>query len=180
MRRGRAGLVGAELLLRRQDMRRTLQHLARSKGFANASGGVLPTASHADAAQRLMRTAAKMDKVLDAVTEELPGTAAAARLTSLELADCFLEFRTLGSEVTGGLRAGARAMEATERSMQEGTRVLHRAVTEHIVPGVRERARATAGAHDLAPGLTLAPRLPLPVALVRDVSVRYNGFSFLV
>jgi chemotaxis protein histidine kinase CheA len=95
--------------------------------------------------QKLMHTARKLEDTLDIVNEELPGLSASARLTGLELADCIVEFSNLGREVTGGLKAGARAMQATEASLQEGGRALKHTWKKHIVPGINERVTASKG-----------------------------------
>lgn len=96
-------------------------------------------------AQKLMHTARKLEDTLDIVNEELPGLSASARLTGLELADCIVEFSQLGQEVTGGLKAGARAMQATEASLQEGGRALKHTWKNHVVPGINDRVTASKG-----------------------------------
>lgn len=92
-----------------------------------------------------MHTARKVEDTLDILNEELPGLSASARLTGLELADCIVEFSHLGREVTGGMKAGARAMQATEASLQEGGRALKHTWTNCIVPGFNERVTASKG-----------------------------------
>lgn len=92
-----------------------------------------------------MHTARKFEDTLDIVNEELPGLSASARLTGLELSDCIVEFSHLGQELTGGLKAGARAMQATEAQLQEGGRALKHTWKNHVVPGISERITASKG-----------------------------------
>lgn len=47
-------------------------------------------------AQEARRTAVKIQQLLSALEKELPDTAAAMRLTSLEMSDCIGEFSLLG------------------------------------------------------------------------------------
>lgn len=95
--------------------------------------------------QRLLNTVTKLNAAIDTINQELPGVAASFRLTSLEMADCILEFAGLGRDVSGGIRAGGRALKATEESLQESGEAIKSAWTNHIKPGINERIQASKG-----------------------------------
>lgn len=95
--------------------------------------------------QRLLSTVKKLNTTIDTINEELPGVAASFRLTSLELADCILEFSGLGRDVSGGLRAGGRALKATEASLQDSGAALKSIWANYIKPGINERIQASKG-----------------------------------
>jgi len=61
------------------------------------------------------------------------------RLSGLELSDCLGEIGALGGDLTGGLRASARMLAATEH----GIRAAPAAVTGAVVPAIaKTEARA--------------------------------------
>jgi hypothetical protein len=66
-------------------------------------------------------------------------------LTSLELADCIVEFSQLSQEVTGGLRAGSRSIKTYEKAVRAGGKALQQAFKEVVLPGLQERVKATGG-----------------------------------
>lgn len=80
------------------------------------------------------------------MSDEMPGVASSVNLTSLELADCIVEFSQLSQEVTGGLRAGSRTIQASERTVRDGAQALKQAFQDVVLPGLKERAKATGGA----------------------------------
>lgn len=95
--------------------------------------------------QRLFSTITKLNATIDTINEELPGVAASVRLTSLEMADCILEFASLGRDVSGGIRAGGRALKTTEESLQESGAALKSVWANYIKPGIKERVKASKG-----------------------------------
>lgn len=95
--------------------------------------------------QRLLTTVKKLNDTIDIVNQELPGVAASVRLTSLEMADCILEFAGLGRDVSGGIRAGGRALKATEASLQESGDALKSVWANYVKPGINERIQASKG-----------------------------------
>lgn len=129
--------------------------------------------------QKLMHTARKVEETLDIVNEELPGLSASARLTGLELADCIVEFSHLGQEVTGGLKAGARAMQATEASIQQGGEALKHTWKNHIAPGINERITASKGVPDFTCALILVVCATTDVHDPFECSVKNIYFELL-
>lgn len=95
--------------------------------------------------QRLFSTVEKLNATIDTINEELPGVAASIRLTSLEMADCILEFAGLGRDVSGGLQAGGRALKATEASLQESGAALKSVWANYVKPGINRRIKASKG-----------------------------------
>eukprot|EP00892_Ulva_mutabilis_P007462 jgi/Ulvmu1/5088/UM021_0105.1 len=93
--------------------------------------------------RRLFSTVEKLNATIDTINEELPGVAASVRLTSLEMADCILEFAGLGRDVSGGVRAGGRALKATEASLQESGAALKSVWENYIRPGINKRLKAS-------------------------------------
>ena len=81
------------------------------------------------------------------MTEHLPTVASSVNLTSLELADCILEFSHLSQEVTGGIQAGARTIQASEQTFRNGGQALRKVVDDVVMPGIRKRVEASGGAH---------------------------------
>ena len=81
------------------------------------------------------------------MTEHLPTVASSVNLTSLELADCILEFSHLSQEVTGGIQAGTRTIQASEQTFRNGGQALRKVVDDVVMPGIRKRVEASGGAH---------------------------------
>ena len=95
--------------------------------------------------QKFFATVNKLNSTIDTINQELPGVAASIRLTSLEMADCILEFAGLGRDVSGGIRASGRALKATEASLQESGEALQSVWANYIKPGIKERIKASKG-----------------------------------
>jgi hypothetical protein len=95
--------------------------------------------------QKLRQTATRLDKTLDTAAAELPQVASSVNLTSLELADCIVEFSQLSQEVTGGLRAGSRSIQSSEQALRAGGKALKQAFREVVLPGIQDRVKATGG-----------------------------------
>jgi hypothetical protein len=98
--------------------------------------------------QKLRNTARRVDQTLDTMNEHMPAVASSVNLTGLELADCILEFSELSREVTGGLKAGSRTLQASEQTLRSGGKLLKQAMKDVVMPGFKERVRATSGALD--------------------------------
>jgi hypothetical protein len=83
----------------------------------------------------MRRSVIALEALMKSMQEELPDTAAAVRLSSLEMADAIEEVSGLGSDLTAGLRASARAFTGAEQSVREVGKV----VTNIVVPSVKQR-----------------------------------------
>jgi hypothetical protein len=69
------------------------------------------------------RTMEATEVLVESLQEELPDTLAAMRLSGLELTDAIEEVSGLGSDLTAGLRASARALVGAESGVREGAKV---------------------------------------------------------
>lgn len=105
--------------------------------------------------QRLRRTARHVEHALDTISEHVPTLSSSVNLTSLELADCILEFNHLSQEVTGGIKASANTLRASQEQLVTGGQALKKVLTDVVMPGFKERAKATGGAR---PGGHLSAR----------------------
>jgi len=76
---------------------------------------------------------------LQAVEREVADTAAALRLSGLELADCVEAVGALGGDLTGGLRSTARLASNAESGLREGSQALGRMVRGQVVPVLAEQ-----------------------------------------
>jgi len=86
----------------------------------------------------LRRSIFALTQLLHVMKEEIPDTAAAVRLSTLELADAIEDVSTLGSDLTQGLRASARALIGAEVGMKQGYDLAEKAVNGYVVPGVKK------------------------------------------
>lgn len=92
----------------------------------------------------LKRAADELAALAATIRAEVPDTAAAVRLSGLELSDAFEEVSGLTSDLSGGLRSSARALSAAEAGVRAvGAAVRTRAlpaVVRLVVPVAREAA----------------------------------------
>lgn len=86
--------------------------------------------------QALARSARAMEQLLHVVRQEVPDTAAAVRLTGLEIADAVEEVSGLGSDLTQGIRASARAIVDVEQGVRQGVGAAGAAVHATVTRGV--------------------------------------------
>ena len=86
-----------------------------------------------------------MEALLHVLREEIPDTAAAVRLSGLEIADAVEEVGALGSDLTEGIRASARMMAGAEQGLRESINFAGQAVTSYVVPSVKEKIPTTKG-----------------------------------
>jgi hypothetical protein len=70
------------------------------------------------------------EMLIDSLQDELPDTLAAVRLSGLELQDAIEEVSDLGSDLTAGLRASARALVGAESNVREGAHLAKELWTE--------------------------------------------------
>eukprot|EP00884_Botryococcus_braunii_P010014 jgi/Botrbrau1/19013/Bobra.0100s0045.1 len=82
------------------------------------------------------KTALELQQLIRALTAELPDTAAAVRLSTLELADCLEEVQLLSNDVTRGVRASAQMITSTHASVLETTELMKQSVQSVFVPAV--------------------------------------------
>lgn len=76
-----------------------------------------------------------MEALIHVMREELPDTAAAVRLSSLEVADAVGEVSSLGSDLTQGIRASARALVSAEQGVRQGVDLAGKAVHVSVKRG---------------------------------------------
>ncbi|KAK9789238.1 hypothetical protein WJX73_009027 [Symbiochloris irregularis] len=88
------------------------------------------------------RTAIQTQQLLAALEKELPETAAAMRLASLEMADCIEEFSGLSNDISTGVRASAAMLTGTHTNLQQGGALLGTAVNSLLLPELRKRSPA--------------------------------------
>jgi hypothetical protein len=122
-----------------------------------------------------------MESLLHTVREEVPGTAAVVRLSGLEIADAVEEVSSLGSDLTQGIRASARALANAEAGMRQGGDLAGRALADAIktkAPAARGEGGACAQRIALRTPASssplICPRLPCsaPIALQTRCSTR--------
>lgn len=74
------------------------------------------------------------------VEAELPDTAAAMRLSSLEVTDALGELSLLGSDLTRGMRASARGIQATQHALISSGEAALAAASGTLLPAARAQA----------------------------------------
>jgi len=84
------------------------------------------------------RSAQAAEALLHAMKEELPDTAASLRLSGLEVADAVQEVTALGTDITDGVRASARAILGAEEGVKSGWNLATTAVTGYAVPTIKK------------------------------------------
>ncbi|CAK0782821.1 hypothetical protein CVIRNUC_006016 [Coccomyxa viridis] len=85
------------------------------------------------------QTMLEMQSMLRTVDQELPDTAAAVRLSGLELSDAIEEVSLLSNDLTTGVRATAQMMAATRATITESALLANAVVASHVLPAVRSR-----------------------------------------
>jgi hypothetical protein len=106
----------------------------------------------------LRRAADELAALAACVRAEIPDTAAAVRLSGLELSDAIEEVGGLTADVGQGLRSGARALAAAEA----GARAVGSAVRQRALPAVRSRLVPAARSAAARSRELLAERAALP------------------
>jgi hypothetical protein len=89
------------------------------------------------------RSAQAAEALLHAMKEELPDTAASLRLSGLEVADAVQEVTALGTDITEGVRASARAILGAEQGVKSGWNLATTAVTGYAVPTLKKAIPGT-------------------------------------
>ncbi|KAK9826191.1 hypothetical protein WJX81_006236 [Elliptochloris bilobata] len=77
--------------------------------------------------------------------QELPDTAAALRLSGLEMSDCFEEVSLLSNDLTAGVRASAQLLTDTQQGIKGGVELVGATVVNTLLPAVRSRVLAEQG-----------------------------------
>jgi hypothetical protein len=75
------------------------------------------------------RTMLATEILVESLQDELPDALAAVRLSGLELTDAIEEVSGLGSDLSAGLRASARALVGAESGVREGAQVARELIT---------------------------------------------------
>ena len=91
------------------------------------------------------RSAHAAEALLHAMRDELPDTAASIRLSGLEVADAVQEVTALGTDITEGVRASARAILGAEQGVKQGWSLATSAVTDYAVPTIKKVIPGTKG-----------------------------------
>lgn len=107
------------------------------------------------------RTAIQTQRLLQALEKEVPDTAAAMRLASMEMSDAIEEVSLLGNDLSSGLRASARLATDMHASVQQGGMLLSTAASSVIMPQLRKR--------------TPPLRASLELQLQETARLRYNA-----
>ncbi|CAH9084685.1 unnamed protein product [Cuscuta europaea] len=89
----------------------------------------------------LNKAATSLEKLMDAMREELPETMAAVRLSGMEISDLTMELSDLGQELTQGVRGSTRAVRLAGERLQQLTNIAPSATTQ----GVTRMQPKTAG-----------------------------------
>eukprot|EP00887_Chlorella_sp_A99_P002084 scaffold21.g2084.t1 len=87
------------------------------------------------------RAAHAAERLMAALHHEVPDTAAALRLTSMDVANCIEEVTALGTDLTEGVRASARMLTSAEQGVREGIELAGQAVTGYVVPTVKKKGQ---------------------------------------
>ncbi|CAL5220243.1 g2222 [Coccomyxa viridis] len=91
------------------------------------------------------QTMLEMQSVLRTVERELPDTAAAVRLSGLELSDAIEEVSLLSNDLTMGVRATAQMMTATRTTITDSVLLANAVMASHVLPAVRSRLPGARG-----------------------------------
>lgn len=86
-----------------------------------------------------------LESLLHVVKEEIPDTAAAVRLSGLEIADAVEEVSSFGSDLTQGIRASARAIVDADQNIRSGITFANKAMSNVVVPSVKKGIPASRG-----------------------------------
>lgn len=93
----------------------------------------------------LKRCIQAVELLVHELKHEVPDTAAALRLSGLEIADAVEEVSALGSDLTQGVRASARALVSVEQGMRNSVSIAEQAVSSYMVPGLKKVLPETRG-----------------------------------
>ncbi|CAL8463806.1 g3340 [Coccomyxa elongata] len=91
-------------------------------------------------------TMLELQQVLRTLDRELPDTAAAVRLSGLELSDAIEEVSLLSNDLSQGMRATAQMVTGTHSSIREGVELAGAALNGFVLPAVRQRVPAARSA----------------------------------
>lgn len=80
----------------------------------------------------LKKTMDSAHVLLESLEEELPDAVAAIKLSGLEMADAMEEVSGLGSDLTAGIRASARALVGAETGVRQGAQMASGAITKSL------------------------------------------------
>ncbi|KAI8101173.1 hypothetical protein M9435_001281 [Picochlorum sp. BPE23] len=80
----------------------------------------------------LKKTMDSAHVLLESLEEELPDAVAAIKLSGLEMADAMEEVSGLGSDLTAGIRASARALVGAETGVRQGAHMASGAITKSL------------------------------------------------
>ncbi|KAL6545246.1 hypothetical protein OROGR_009120 [Orobanche gracilis] len=84
----------------------------------------------------MRKTAISLAKLADTVSEELPSTLAAIRLSGMEISDLTLELSDLSQEIADGVNKSARAVQAAETGIRQIGSLAH----QQTMSMIQERA----------------------------------------
>ncbi|KAL0041415.1 hypothetical protein WJX79_002473 [Trebouxia sp. C0005] len=87
------------------------------------------------------RAAQAMEVMLHTVEREIPETAAAMRLSSMEMSDAIEEVTLLSGDISQGVRSSAAAVTAAEQGVRQGAQYFNVAVKDAIIPSMRSRVQ---------------------------------------
>ena len=93
----------------------------------------------------LRKSAQAAEALLHSMREELPDTAAALRLSGLEMADAVSEVTALGSDLTEGVRASARAIVGAEQGLRDSIQFASNVAVpslKNAIPGTKQRVES--------------------------------------
>ena len=93
----------------------------------------------------MRRSVLAAEALIHVMRAELPDTAAAVRLSSLEMSDAVQEVSALGNDLTEGVRASARALVSAEQGVRQGITFASSAVTDYAVPSLKRVVPETKG-----------------------------------
>lgn len=94
----------------------------------------------------IRRAALAVEATLYTLEREVPDTAAAVRLSSLELSDAIEQVSLLSNDLTQGLHSSAAAVTAAEQNIRQGAQFLNLGVRNAVIPSVKSRIPAAKGA----------------------------------
>ncbi|KAL6586611.1 hypothetical protein OROMI_001599 [Orobanche minor] len=84
----------------------------------------------------MRKAAVSLSKLADTVSEELPSTLAAIRLSGMEISDLTLELSDLSQEIADGVNKSARAVQAAEAGIRQIGSLAH----QQTMSMIQERA----------------------------------------
>lgn len=93
----------------------------------------------------MKRAMEEMEVLVRSLQDELPDALAAVRLSGLEIADAVEEVSGLGSDLTAGIRASARALVDAEGGIRQGVELASGALSA-AGPAMKKRMPAAKGA----------------------------------